>query len=153
MVRPAGILADSLRRDQKTGARDRAVHAELRARTVEEARLTQEPQRIACTDPVRTEILRVAIARQRGVLTGVEHFVHLADEVPVYDVVRVEHEKAVVGRLALVLEDMAEQVLERVALADLHLVKALVDISARLPRDLGSIVRTVIRDDVYIEQL
>ena len=48
---------------------------------------------------------------------------------------------------------MVEQVLERVALADLHLVKALIDISARLPRDLGGIIRTVIRDDVYIEQL
>ena len=153
MIRPAAVLTDSLRGDQKAGARNRAVDAELSARTVEEARLAQEPQRIAGRNPVCAEVLRVAVARQGGVLAGVEHLVHLADELLVNNVVRVKDEKAVIGHFALVLEDVVEQVFEGVALADLHLVKALIDISAGVPRDFRSVVRAVVRNDVNIEQL
>ena len=153
MVRPAVFLADHVARNQEARAGNRAVDAQAGARTVEEARLAQKPQRVACGDPVVAEVLGVAVAGQRRILAGVEHLVHLADEVGVHQIIRVEYEKAVVGLFALIRKDALEQPVQRVALADLHLVESLVHDRARLAGNRRRAVRAVVGHDEYVQQL
>ena len=153
MIIPAAFLAEHISRNQKTGAGNRTVDAQTGSRAVQEARLTQEPQCIACGDPVRAEVLRITVAGQCGILAGIVHLVHLTDELRIYDVVRIEYEKRVVRILTLLLKNMLEQIIQRVALADLHLIKSLVHDRTGTARYLSGIVRAVICNNNDIKQL
>ena len=153
MIIPSAFLAEHISRNQKTGAGNRTVNAQTGSRAVQEARLTQEPQRIACGDPVRAEVLRIAVAGQCRILAGIVHLVHLTDELRIYDVVRIEYEKRIVRILTLLLKNMLEQIIQRVALADLHLIKSLVHDRTGAARYLSGIVRAVICNNNDIKQL
>ena len=153
VIRPAAVLADGLRRHEEARAGDRTVDAQTGARAVEEARFAQKPQRVARRYPIRAEVLRIAVAGQRGVFACGEHLVHLAHEFVIDQIVRVEHDERIIGMVALVRKNVMEQVIQRVALSDLHLVEALVHDRARLAGDRGSVVRAVVGDDVNIQQL
>ena len=109
---------------------------------VEEGGLPEEPQGVARGDPVVGVVLGVAVAGDDFVAVG-EGAVHLGDVVGRQQVIGVEDEEAVKD-LAIVGFDMAQQLLEGVALADQDPVKALVDHSAVLPGHLGGVVGAVV---------
>ena len=153
MIRPSAVLADHVARDQEARTRYRAVDAQLGTRPVEEACLAQEPQRIAGGNPVITEVLGVAVTGQRRILAGVEHLVHLADKVGIDQIIRIKHEKGIIGLLAFVLKDAVEQPVHRIALADLYLIETLIHGRTRLARHRGGAVRAVVGHDEYIQQV
>ena len=120
---PAAHLLDDLGAHEKARARNRAAGVQRKARLAQVLRFTQEPHAIASRDPVRTEILRVAVARGSNGTT-IEDLVHLAEVVHVEHVVGIEDEVSLVFVLGIVLADAGHAIVECVALADLLGVEA-----------------------------
>lgn len=127
VVGPAAVLMHDLGRNQKTGAGDGTVGADEHPGEVQESGLAHEPQAVAGTDPVVGEVLGVAVAGQRLIVAGIEHFVHLIDKVGVDDVVGIKDEEAIVAALADVGLQLMEQVAQSIALALVDGIEPLID--------------------------
>ena len=69
------------------------------------------------------------------------------------DVIRVEDKVAVVVGEGMARTNMAEQVVQRIALADLQGIEPLIDRCACRSGGLAGSIRTVIRKNVEIDQL
>ena len=143
---PAAAVAQDLLREEKARAGDGAARAELHARVVQKLRLAQEPERIAGGDPVVPEVLGVAVARYYLIAFG-EDAVHLFDVVFFKHIVRIEDEVAVEGPLGEELVYAVQQIVERIALADIGGVEALKDYGTGLGGDSGRAVGAVVSND------
>ena len=152
MVGPAALFTDRVCRNKKARTGNSTVHAKLCTRTIEKTRLTQEPKRISRRDPVVAKVFGIAVAGQRGILTGIKHLIHLAHKLRVNQIICVEYEKAVICCFAVVVKDMVEQIIERISLADLHLIEPLIHDSARLTGNFRRVIRAVVRNDKDIQQ-
>ena len=115
--------------------------------TVEVAALPQEPQGVACADPVAAEILAVAVAGDDLVAVG-EHLVHPLYVVRSQQVVGVKHEVAVKA-LRIVRIDVLEQEVQRVALAHVQLVEPLIHHRAMGAGNGSGTVGAVVRRHEY----
>ena len=152
MIRPAAVFFDDFGGDQKARAGDGAVGMQLHAGIVEEARLAQEPDGIPGGNPARSEILGISIAGEH-VIPLREGSIHRGDEMRIDDIIRVEDEERIVIGEGTAGANLTEQLVERVALADLIGVETLKRDGARLTRDAGGGVRAVVGQDVDIQQL
>ena len=153
VVGPAAVLMHDLGRNQKTGAGDGTVGADEHPGEVQESGLAHEPQAVAGTDPVVGEVLGVAVAGQRLIVAGIEHFVHLIDKVGVDDVVGIKNEEAIVAALADVGLQLMEQVAQSIALALVDGIEPFIDGSTGPTGCPGGIVGAVIGHYIDIQQL
>lgn len=109
---------------------------QFHAGIIEEARLAQKPDGIARGNPAGGEVLGIAVAGEH-VAALREGLIHRGDEVRIDDIIRVEDEERVVIGQGTVHADAADQLVERVALADLMGIEPLEHGRARLTRGAG----------------
>ena len=148
---PATDCIDDLGRDEETRARDGAAGVQVQARLRQELRLAQEPRGIASGNPVRTIVLRVAVAR-RSLGAVVEGLVHLAEVVHVEHVVGVEHEISFVTAISVLGADRLDAEVKRVTLADLVEVVAAEHDGTRLLGNLGRVISAVVGHDEDVDE-
>ena len=126
--------------------------AEDHARIVQESRLADEPQGRTGRHPVVGQIDRIAVAGQDAE-TGLEGLVHLLDVMTVEPVVGVEHEIGIVVVGHTRVNHGAQQVRQRVSLADQLRVVAFDDMASHLADDFGGAIGTVVGHQPDIDQL
>ena len=148
---PAAVFLDDRAVDEEAGSRDSAAGAQLHSRVVEVFGLTQEPEGIAGGNPVCCVVFGVAVACHDTV-AAVEDLVHLCNVVFVEQVVSVKNKISVVCIFFGGAVNDIEDVVERIAFADILLVKALIDDCARIAGDLGGVVGTVVRNHINIDE-
>ena len=117
---------------------------------VEVAALPQEPQGVAGGDPVVAVVLAVAVAGD-DIVALREGAVHGGDVIGVQNVVGVK-DKVAVEPGGVVLLQMAQQGLEGVALAHLHVIEALIDGGSGAAGDGGGVVGAVVRQHEDVQQ-
>ena len=148
---PAAVLGDDLAGDQEAGAADGAAGAAAHAGAVQVLALTQEPQGIACADPVGIVVLAVAVAGDDTVAL-IEGAVHLRQIVGVQNVIRVKDQIAVVVGQAAGIFDILEHHVQRIALA-YEAAAAAIYRCTMLFCHFGSIVGAVVGHYVDVVQL
>ena len=149
---PPADLVDNLRGDKEARTRNRAARVEIQARLGEELRLTEEPRRITCGNPVGIVILGITIAR-RGHRAIVEGLVHLAEIIHVENIVGIEDEVRLVATVGVLRENRLDAEIERIAFADELVVEAAEDDRARLLGNLSGIVSTIVSHHEDVDQL
>ena len=143
---PRADAVKNLPREREARAGHRTAAADRVARAVEIARLAQEPQRVARGYPVVAVVFGVAVAGGDLVAVG-QGLIHVAYVIRRDDVVGVKDEVRVV-----LVRDVAEQEIQRVALADVLRVKALKHLRTVTARRLCGAVGAVVGGDIYIDK-
>ena len=150
VIGPAAVFLDDFGGNEEARAGDGAVGMQFHAGIIEEARLAQKPDGIARGNPAGGEVLGIAVAGEH-VAALREGLIHRGDEVRIDDIIRVEDEERVVIGQGAAHADVADQLVERVALADLMGIEPLERGRARLTRGAGGAVRAVIGKHVDIQ--
>lgn len=130
MKRPSAVFTDDVAGHQKTGAGDGAVYAQLHPGSIQKTRFPEEPEPIPGGDPVRAEILGIAVTGQGRVISGTESGVHFFHKVRVYIIIGVKYKVSVIGIFSF-FRKAFEQIIQGIAFADLLPVIAVIDESAR----------------------
>ena len=136
--------------DQVARTGDGAGGAAEHARVVEEAGLAEEPDGVGSANPRASEVLGVAIAREREI-SLVEGIVHDGHVIRRQQVVGVEDDERLVLARILV-EDAVEAVIHHPALALARQVVALVDDGSGLAGTRRRLIRAGICDNEDIDE-
>ena len=86
-------------------------------------------------------------------MSGGEYVIHLRHVVLVEEVIRVEDQISVVVLFSVILEDLVEEIVQRVPLSDLFGRKTLVYYGSGFARTLRRVVGAVVRADERVDQL
>ena len=143
---PAAVLFEYLTAEHEACAADGTARAKAHAGTVQILRFAQEPETVACGNPVVAVVFRVAIACYYAVALR-ECLIHLGDVVFIEDIVRIENEISVKAVPAIVRIYAVEQIFHGVAFADASLIEALIHGGAEASRYLGCLIRAVVGND------
>ena len=136
--------------EEEACAGDGAAGTQQAAGVVEVAALPQEPQGVAGGDPVIAVVFAVAVAGD-DIVALREGTVHGGDVTGVQNVVGVKDNVAVEPG-GVVLLQMAQQGLEGVALAHLHVIEALIDGGSGAAGNVGGVVGAVVRQHEDVQQ-
>ncbi len=149
---PAPCRPQHLICDEEARARYRTGGVEREPRLVQELRLPQEPNTIACRYPVGIEVLGVTIAR-RGLRATVEGLVHLTEVVRIQHIISVEDEVGLMTRIGELAPDGLQAVIQSVALPHQFLIEPLEHGGSGITRHLRRVICAVIGDDEDIYEL
>ena len=148
---PAAVLLFDLIGEKKARARNLRASTDAEARAIEILCLADEPKAGGSGKPVVAVILRIAVGGN-DVVAVREGLVQLGEEARRHDIVCIENNEGIEGILAKVAIDLLEKIMHGVALADLLLIKALVNGCACGAADLCGLVRAVIGGEEDREQ-